>query len=634
MLKQQKKDVIGKEIRVITDRLEHEENEVLLVTSKMIRTVYVEAKSNVPFSMHRNFVVMQNLNGVNVGYHHYDKNGAIRMIDSMSRYMHEILVNHLVKSASPFSIILDTSSDIEGRHYMVTYLQAIEDNTPIVYFYKLIEMTQDVTAQGHYNVLMNAINEEKQDMSQYFKRYMVGFASDGASVMTRKYNGLVTKVRAHVDNPIYAVHCMAHRLQLAIGNAFATDPFFEELDNTVNFAYAFYNRGEKREAHLRATAITMNVNYYRLTYIYDVRWVSSQVSAMTSIHLMWSVIITDLNAIKNDNSFSETTKQKARKLLRTLTGREFMVIFHFVLDVLQEFKTWSKRMQTRGSLLADYTEFYTDIEETFNELKKKNGVYLIKYLVDVDCNNIFEYYTKQTISYNYVELHRDPKINDRVPIPKLHEIRDTFLTKVIEEIENYFPEGNLQNFKIFQPKNLPRTIGQTSTYGLKEVLWICDYFKWDKCMNLVDEWKHVLMNIIDSDSVCALRQRHTQTAKFWSEALNMPDIGWKESVEKLVKTMLVLTTGSSEAERGFSIMNHIKYDRRSRLSPDNLESLMRIRINGPDNMDQFIAIKYARKWIKENHYRTDDPRAKSEMGSDLTLENENTAGFSARSNLF
>lgn len=64
---------------------------------------------------------------------------------------------------------------------------------------------------------------------------------------------------------------------------------------------------------------------------------------------------------------------------------------------------------------------------------------------------------------------------------------------------------------------------------------------------------------------------------------------------------------SAEAERGFSIMNHIKYDRRSRLTGGNLENLLRIRINGPDDLDSFSAIKYAKRWVSEKHYRTDDP---------------------------
>lgn len=102
--------------------------------------------------------------------------------------------------------------------------------------------------------------------------------------------------------------------------------------------------------------------------------------------------------------------------------------------------------------------------------------------------------------------------------------------------------------------------------------------------------------------------------------------------------MLVITTGSAEAERGFSIMNHIKFDRRSKLTPRHVEDLLRIRINGPDNMDSFSAIKYAKRWVNQNHLRTDDPKSKVELDSKLQSANDNNdingIRLITRSNLF
>lgn len=65
-------------------------------------------------------------------------------------------------------------------------------------------------------------------------------------------------------------------------------------------------------------------------------------------------------------------------------------------------------------------------------------------------------------------------------------------------------------------------------------------------------------------------------------------------------------------------MNHAKYDRRSRLSGANLENIMRIRINGPNDMALFSAVKFAKRWISDGYYRTDDPKAVvKKMGSKL-----------------
>jgi len=63
--------------------------------------------------------------------------------------------------------------------------------------------------------------------------------------------------------------------------------------------------------------------------------------------------------------------------------------------------------------------------------------------------------------------------------------------------------------------------------------------------------------------------------KFWSHYLHSSRVVMGPRLKYLVQIALILPVGSSEAERGFSIMNHIRYDRRSRLTPQHLEDLLR-----------------------------------------------------------
>lgn len=58
-----------------------------------------------------------------------------------------------------------------------------------------------------------------------------------------------------------------------------------------------------------------------------------------------------------------------------------------------------------------------------------------------------DYYTKENVIYRGVSLDND------VSTPKLHLIREIFLTQLILEIEKYFPEGQVKYFDIFLPRN-------------------------------------------------------------------------------------------------------------------------------------------------------------------------------------
>ena len=82
--------------------------------------------------------------------------------------------------------------------------------------------------------------------------------------------------------------------------------------------------------------------------------------------------------------------------------------------------------------------------------------------------------------------------------------------------------------------------------------------------------------------------------------------------------------GSADAERGFSIMNHVRTSRRSRLTPHHLDDIMRIRINGPKNIKQFPASHYANLWIKAGHLRTDDKAQIKKPKIDTILENDDS----------
>lgn len=97
-------------------RKEEAKNEgVLKVTATMMRTVFLEVKKNIPFDSHQSIVLLQELNGVNMGYHHREKCGAISMMESISSTMHERLLRHMLSENLPFSIIVDGSADSPMR---------------------------------------------------------------------------------------------------------------------------------------------------------------------------------------------------------------------------------------------------------------------------------------------------------------------------------------------------------------------------------------------------------------------------------------------------------------------------------------------------------------------------------------
>jgi len=114
------------------------------------------------------------------------------------------------------------------------------------------------------------------------------------------------------------------------------------------------------------------------------------------------------------------------------------------------------------------------------------------------------------------------------------------------------------------------------------------------------------------------RLRGSSAVIFYSSHfLGVETIPWTIQTKRFIQTLLILPTGSADAERGFSILKHIKYDRRSRLGINlyylqkyatflnmkiiiglkMLNAMLRVRINGP-TIENFNPRSYVTIWRK------------------------------------
>ena len=62
------------------------------------------------------------------------------------------------------------------------------------------------------------------------EKKLVAMGTDGAAVMLGKNNGVATKVQDSVAPSLGAVHCFAHRLELAARDVVKKHPMYEEFE--------------------------------------------------------------------------------------------------------------------------------------------------------------------------------------------------------------------------------------------------------------------------------------------------------------------------------------------------------------------------------------------------------------------
>ena len=60
----------------------------------------------------------------------------------------------------------------------------MENNAPVVYFYKMIPLGTDESAKGLRDALVSEFESEKEGFALHLRHSLIGFASDGASVVS------------------------------------------------------------------------------------------------------------------------------------------------------------------------------------------------------------------------------------------------------------------------------------------------------------------------------------------------------------------------------------------------------------------------------------------------------------------
>ncbi len=131
------------------------------VTNRIFCTVYAEIFANVPFSSHPILVSLQEENGIDMGAHHFDRFSAICIASFISKAMHQELLSYLMSDARrPVSVIVDGASDHMRHHYLVVLIQTLEHNRAMNYFYRLIPIGSDESAEGLYRAIIDAWFDE------------------------------------------------------------------------------------------------------------------------------------------------------------------------------------------------------------------------------------------------------------------------------------------------------------------------------------------------------------------------------------------------------------------------------------------------------------------------------------------
>ena len=196
-------------------------------------------------------------------------------------------------------------------------------------------------------------------------------------------------------------------------------------------------------------------------------------------------------------------------------------------------------------------------------------------------------------------------------IPDLSENGQAIGKALSQEIFGRIPAASMQLFDALNPLSWPADekypfygnmqYRDSDVIDLYRMEFASDsYEKRVSDETLKKDWRDMLGALTNDIDWCKMLKSN-DLAVLWQHYLRTDKI--PATMKRLIRHVLSVPVGSADVERAFSILSHIRDQRRSRLTPKHIEGLLRIRINGP-SPDKFLPLKYAKTWKGLN---TGDP---------------------------
>ena len=450
-------------------------------------------------------------------------------------------------------------------------------------------------AHGIFNAIKNAFKEK--DLFDLIEK-IVFLASDGASVNTGLNNGLIKFFQDEMPW-IGFVWCIAHRLELSIKDALET--WIKPINTNLRNLYYMYEKSSKKTRELKELFEVLNdififenqeVKPHRAT---GTRWIAHKLKALQNYIDKFGLYVSDIENVIADTS-KKTDKAPLQGKLKLLTKSSTFLLSCVLFDLLQPVGDLSLQTQKDENNLINTIDMIENTHKRYIRLKEK---------LEINSELIFSFPCSKKIMSEL--KNTDGKYFYQDVLLKEFEKAKQYLKGQVFDIVNAickefdFRFGTLQDrdnsFRhqatsddtlVHDIAKVLNTKAWSENGNHQQIISLRNVFKRFESMPSLKELNLQLLEeeyeqIIDYALKYHANFRQIDQKAMWDilfEAVGK-DQRFK-SIFEIIKLCFCVPYSNAKVERLFNYMKVIKTDWRSRLNAANLESLIRIKVEGPD----------------------------------------------------
>uniref|UniRef100_A0A5F8G2L7 Zinc finger protein 862 n=1 Tax=Monodelphis domestica TaxID=13616 RepID=A0A5F8G2L7_MONDO len=469
------------------------------------------------------------------------------------KYISETLKKEILDNIchSPcVSMLLDSSTDSSDQSCVGIYIRYFKE-LEVKESYITLAPLYSETVDGYFETIISALDE--LDIPFRKPGWVVGLGTDGSAMLSCK-GGLVEKFQEIIP-PLLPVHCVAHRLHLAVVDACGNIDLVKKCDRHIRTVFKFYQSSNKRLNELQVGAAALEQEIVRLKDLNAIRWVASKRRTLNALIVSWPALASHLQSVAEAGG---QIGHRAKGMLKLMMSFHFIKFCHFLLDFLSIFRPVSEVCQKEIVLI---TEVNSTLERAYIALETLRCQAGPK---EEEFNTNFKEGQLYGIPLDRIEMAEQ----------RFQADRENVILTGIEYLQQRFDVNGSPQFKnmeVFDTMAWPDGI-ELINFGNNEILNLAKHFQLSLPQGyseegLLDEWlglKTIAKNLPFS-MLC--KNALSQHSRF-------------PLLSQLIAVVVCVPISTSCCERGFSAMSRIKTDERTKLSNEVINMLMMTAVNG------------------------------------------------------
>ena len=222
---------------------------------------------------------MAERHGVDIGHGYRNQMSAKVFTHYIAQVVRRSLCSDL-QQAPFWTVIIDGSNDSASLEAELLYVRYVKKGKICSSFASYVNVDR-ANAPGILGALDTGL--ERLGLAQEeIEEKVLGLGSDGASVMLGKKRGVAALLKER-QPLLQAVHCAAHRLELAFKDTFRKNALHVRCETLLLGLHLFYKRSGLNRANLKISFSILNDPCVVPTLVGGTRWIPHTVRALENV---------------------------------------------------------------------------------------------------------------------------------------------------------------------------------------------------------------------------------------------------------------------------------------------------------------------------------------------------------------